>query len=323
MTLCFRRVSTTLAIALAALLGPTLPVSAQTSAPVPAAATRVLFIGNSFTFGATSAVRYYRAGSVRDLNGEGIGGTPALFKSFADQSGLPYTVALETRGGTGIDWHLAHKRELIAQEAWDVVVAHGYSTLDAKKPGDATRLIASARSLADLLRSRHPTTQLWLEATFPRADQTYLPSGAWYGKTVADMARDVQAGYERAAQGQPAMGPIIPVGQAWVRAMQTGVADDNPYDGVAPDKLNLWGWDHYHGSTAGYYLKALVVFGALTGRDPVNLGEFECSGFELGLSGTQIKALQRVASDTLQASGSPLLSRPVPPRPDPQRCAPL
>ena len=39
----------------------------------------ILFVGNSFTFGAGSAVKFYRAETVTDLNSEGIGGVPALF----------------------------------------------------------------------------------------------------------------------------------------------------------------------------------------------------------------------------------------------------
>lgn len=43
-----------------------------------AAGERVLFIGNSFTFGSGSAVRFYRNDTVTDLNDEGVGGVPAL-----------------------------------------------------------------------------------------------------------------------------------------------------------------------------------------------------------------------------------------------------
>ena len=59
---------------------------------VAMASTSVLFIGNSFTYGWGSPVRHYRASTVTDLNNEGIGGMPALFKSFADQAGLDYDV---------------------------------------------------------------------------------------------------------------------------------------------------------------------------------------------------------------------------------------
>jgi hypothetical protein len=62
--------------------------------------------GNSFIHSHGSALRYYRSETVRDLNREGQGGVPALIKSFTQQVGLDYDVAIETRGGTGIDWHL-------------------------------------------------------------------------------------------------------------------------------------------------------------------------------------------------------------------------
>src|SRR5258705_3516985 len=102
---------------------------AVTGATVTAAGTSILFIGNSFTFGSGTAVRFYRNNTVTDLNKEGVGGVPALFKSFTDQAGLEYEVALETRGGVGIDFHLEDKLAEIRARAYDKVVAHRYSTL--------------------------------------------------------------------------------------------------------------------------------------------------------------------------------------------------
>jgi hypothetical protein len=95
----------------------------------------VLFIGNSFTFAAGSAVRFYRSDTVMDLNDEGVGGVPALFKSFTQQASPNYDVFLETRGGSGLDFHLQNKLPVIGEQGWDIVVMHGYSTLDAEKPG--------------------------------------------------------------------------------------------------------------------------------------------------------------------------------------------
>ncbi|PUE31902.1 SGNH/GDSL hydrolase family protein [Limnohabitans sp. Jir72] len=292
-------------------------------APVAQAATSVLFIGNSFTYGHGSAVRFYRADTVRDLNREGQGGVPALFKSFTQQVGLDYDVAIETRGGTGIDWHVLNRLSVITQQPWDMVVAHGFSTLDAKKPGNPDQLVKTALELAQALQAKNPKADLRLEATFPRADETYGPKGAWYGKTIGDMAKDVRAGYDLAAKSSPVIKGVIPVGEAWVRAMDAGVADNNSLDGIDPGKLNLWTYDHYHASVAGYYLKGLVVFGALTLQDPRALGGNECSGFELGLSVPQIKALQQVAYEQLK------LSYPVKTAPlenlaveTPQRCLP-
>ena len=114
---------------------------------------------------------------------------------------------------------------------------------------------------------------------------------------------------------------MIPVGEAWNRAFQTGVADTNPYDGIEANKVNLWTFDSYHASAYGYYLEALVVFGTVTGRDPRSLGDNECSGFELGLSRMQVRALQQVAFDQL-AAGNLVTPNPlVLPKPAaPDRC---
>jgi hypothetical protein len=280
--------------------------------------TTILFIGNSFTFAANSPVRFYRAETVTDLNDEGIGGVPALFKSFTQQAGLGYDVFLETRGGSGLDFHLENKRQLIGRRGWDTVVMHGYSTLDADKPRDPAKLIATSKEMADVLRARNQKVAVYLMATWSRADQTYPAKGAWAGQPIEAMARDIRVAYDKAAAAAAAKG-VIPVGEAWTRAMQTGVADLNPYDGIDADKLDLWSYDHYHASTSGYYLEALVVFGSVTGRDPRSLGEIECSGFELGLSRAQVKALQQVAFDQL-ANTSAIAAIPVPSGTSPKRC---
>jgi hypothetical protein len=268
-----------------------------------AAGTSVLFIGNSFIFGSGSAVRFYRANTVTDLNNEGIGGVPALFKSFTQQAGLDYDVSLETRGGIGLDFHLANKLGVIGQRGYDTVVMHGYSTLDADKPRDPAKLVATSKEMADFLRGKNPKVQLYLMATWSRADQTYPAKGAWAGQPIDAMAKDIRVAYDKAAAAA-AVKAVIPVGEAFNRAIQTGVADPNPYDGIEAGKLDLWTYDNYHASTHGYYLEALVIFGSVTGRDPRSLGQNECSAFELGLSRAEAKALQQVAFDQLASSGT-------------------
>src|SRR5262249_19593173 len=115
----------------------------------------------------------------------------------------------------------------------------------------------------------------------------------------AAMAADVQDGYEKASKTSSAIKSVIPVGHAWIRAIETGIADPNPYDGVTPGQIDLWARDHYHASTEGYYLEALMVFGDLTGRGPRSVGEAECSASELGVRVAEVKALQQVAFDEL------------------------
>jgi hypothetical protein len=280
----------------------------------------VLFIGNSFLFGSGSAVRFYRADTVTDLNKEGIGGVPALFKSFTQQAGLDYDVSLETRGGAGLDFHLANKLGVIGARGWDKVVMHGYSTLDAEKPRDPAKLIATSKQMADVLRTHNPKVDLYLMATWSRADETYPPKGAWAGKPIDVMARDVRAAYDKAA-GAAAVKTVIPVGEAFTRAIQTGVADGNPYDGIDAGKLDLWTYDNYHASTYGYYLEALVIFGSVTRRDPRSLGQNECSAYELGLSRAEAKALQQVAFDQLAVTGAVTAAPLMPAKgANPERC---
>jgi hypothetical protein len=288
-----------------------------------ALAGSILFIGNSFTFAFGSPVRYYRPDTVTDLNSGGQGGVPALFKSFTAQASLPYDVYLETEPGVGIDWHLDHKLDVIGKRPWDAVVMHGFSTLDPKKPGDAAVLITSVRQMAEFLRSKNPAVEIRVMATWPRADQTYTATGAWYGKPIEAMDRDVRDGYDRAASGSPGIKGVVPVGDAWVRAMHTGVADANPYDGIDAGKMNLWTYDGYHASTYGYYLEALVLFGSITGQDPRSLGNTECSGFELGLSPAQVGALQQTAYDQLAAEGAinPSAQKPWNKAPTGTKCA--
>jgi len=236
---------------------------------------------------------------------------PALFKSFTVEAGLAYQVYLETEPGVGVDWHLQHKLAVIGEKPWDYVVMHGYSTLDAKKPGDPGLLVASVHEMADFLRAKNPNVEIRIMATWPRADQTYGANGAWHGKPIEAMAQDVRSGYNQAAAASPAVKAVIPVGDAWIRAMHSGVADVNPYDGIDTGKVDLWTYDNYHASTYGYYLEALVIFGAVTGLDPKSLGLGECSGFELGLSTAQVSALEQVASEQLAAEGMLKAPRPA------------
>jgi len=283
-------------------------VPAAASAQQPARPRTVLFVGNSFTQGAHSAVRNWRAGTVVDLNGAGYGGVPALFKRFTDEAGQDWQVSLETQGGKTLGFHYDERRPLL-DRPWDAVVLQELSTLSRARPGDATDYLRDVGRLSALFRARNPGVALWLMATWTRADAVWPASGHWHGRPVTAMATDLRAAADRAMARTPGLAGVIPVGEAWNRAFAAGVADPNPYDGVAADQLDLWTYDHYHASVAGYYLEALVVFGRLTGLDPTTLGARETAADELGLSEAQAAALQRVASDQLIAETPPGIGR--------------
>ncbi|MBC9176047.1 VPLPA-CTERM sorting domain-containing protein [Roseomonas ludipueritiae] len=264
----------------------------------PASADTILFVGNSFTYGDPAGgpptVRNYQTNTVTDLNGTNIGGVPALFKALTVQAGLDYTVSLETVGGTGLDYHYNNKLPLL-DKPWDHVVLQSYSTLDSASPGNPAKLIQYASLFADVLTAQNPDVNINLMATWSRADQTYQPGGAWYGQPISAMQADVQAGYEAAKASNPKIDAVLPVGAAWNAAMEAGIADPNPYDGIAPGLINLWAPDSYHASAYGYYLEALVVFGSITSIDPLSLGENEKVAMDLGFTSEQALALQQIA----------------------------
>jgi len=286
-----------LGLALALALAVT-PAGAQEKAKT------ILFVGNSFTFGANSAAHYYKPDTVTDLNGPGangktVGGVPAMFKALTKEAGLDYTVYLETVGGKGMDFHYAEKRALL-DKPWDVVVMHGYSTLDIDHPGNPALLVSSAKQITDMFRAKNPQADIWLDATWSRADQTYPDGKPWHGKPIQQMGQDIAVAYEAAAKN--AKVGVIPLGLAWNRAFDTGVAGTDPYAGIPAGKINLWSWDSYHASAYGYYLEALMVFGKVTGKDPLSLGDTETVADDMGFSKPQTHALQQIAHDELAAA---------------------
>ena len=264
----------------------------------PVFAKSILFVGNSFTYGELSIVKTYKAGTVADLNKSGLGGVPALFKAFATQAGLDYDVSLETVPGVGLDYHYTEKRPLLDRK-WDEVVLQSYSTLDQDRAGDPGLLVKYAGIFSDMLHRRNPDVKIYLTATWSRADMTYPRRTPWYGKPIAQMATDVDAGYRLAAQKTPGVAAIVPVGLAWNRAMASGLADTNPYDGISAGKIDLWATDNYHASTDGYYLEALLVFARVTGRDPLSVGIHETSIGDLSLDPAVIGKLEQIAHDEL------------------------
>ncbi len=292
------------------LLTCAVPSAAQEAAPrTPQARTRtILFVGNSFTQGAHSAVKRYGANTVTDLNGDGYGGVPALFKAFTEQAGLDYSVSLETQGGKTLGFHYAERRALI-DRGWDVVVLQELSTLDRDRPGDATAYRRDVPMLTQMFLRANPAVDIRLMATWTRADLTYKKSSPWLDKPVTAMASDLQAAAAAVRTATPAISAVIPVGEAWNRAIAGGVADPDPYDGIAFGQVDLWTYDHYHASIYGYYLEALVVFGQITGVDPRTLGSKERAADDLGLAPEAVVALQAVAHAELLATRSPQRDR--------------
>ena len=130
---------------------------------------------------------------------------------------------------------------------------------------------------------------------------------------LAAMTADLRAAFASKAATNTAFAGVIPVGDAFQRALDDGIAKrdgfynaEGTYAAYEPsDKINLWWDDYLHASRHGSYLSALVVFGTLTGISPASFGASEKAAADLGISPGDAVRLQRVAADQLAASGTP------------------
>lgn len=146
-------------------------------------------------------------------------------------------------------------------------------------------------------------------AAFPNG----FPDTLYYeAEGLAGMSADLRAAFARKVAENSAFAGVIPVGEAFQRAVDQGVAQGDGFygpDGIyasaqSQDKLNLWWIDYLHASKHGSYLSALVIFGRLTGIDPWSLGASEQAAADLGISPGDAVKLQRIASEQLYVAGA-------------------
>src|SRR5438876_735754 len=117
------------------------------------ARTNILFVGNSYTYGACGADGYNSA-AITDANGTGMGGVPGVFKKMTTQAGLTnYNVTIEAVAGQSLSWHYANKSAIIGQTNWDLVVLQDQSTnpLPTSHGGDPTDFNAGVSNLVHLI----------------------------------------------------------------------------------------------------------------------------------------------------------------------------
>ena len=130
---------------------------------------------------------------------------------------------------------------------------------------------------------------------------------------LAGMTGDLRAAFAGKAQANPGYAGVIPVGEAFQRAVDDWIAksdgfynSEGTYAAYEPsDKINLWWDDYLHASRHGSYLSALVIFGTVTGISPASFGASEQAAADLGINPGDAVRLQRVAADQLAASGVP------------------
>jgi len=123
---------------------------------------------------------------------------------------------------------------------------------------------------------------------------------------LSDMTKDMHDAFYNLAAGNPGFTGVIPVGDAFQRAVDQGLVltggfykTDGTYVEPTDGTINLWWLDRTHASVYGSYLSALTTFGRITGLDPRSLGRAETAGIELGLGSTAVQLLEEVAAQQL------------------------
>jgi len=142
--------------------------------------------------------------------------------------------------------------------------------------------------------------------------RTATPAATYFGdleSMTLEMKASYQAAFDQArADGSAGFAGIAPVGEAFMRAVTSGLATRDMWavDAATDGLIDLWFDDGTHASKYGSYLAALTLFGTLTGIDPWSFGANEQAASDLGISPRHALTLQQVASEQLHAAGMQL-----------------
>lgn len=265
----------------------------RVSRPHRLAPQRVLAFLLSFTHGNVQPALSYNKGAITDANNKGYGGVPGIFKKLV---GAKYNVTIEAISGQTLQYHLANRAGVIGNSKWDVVVLQEYSTkpLPKARGGDPAVFQKGAKGIVDLVRNKAgKDTKIWLYQTWARPDQVWPKGAAYHGLKfpLVAMVQDLRAAYAKVAKELGVTG-VVPVGDAFLRAIDGGLADRNPYTGIGKGLINLWAKDNYHASKYGSYLSAVSFYARITGADPRKLPTGEGSAAKaLGISANHAKRL--------------------------------
>jgi hypothetical protein len=198
----------------------------------PATATRVLFIGNSYTY-------------ANDL--------PQMFATLSRAGKHPVVVDMAAQGGWTLAQHLraAQTRDKLTARQWDFVVLQEQSVVPALAAERARSMYPAARQYTAEIRELNEEPVLLL--TWGRRDGLRE-----YGfPDFRAMQEQLTSGYLAIADELGAR--VAPAGVAW----QLGVSRDS--------SLALWQPDGSHPSQAGSYLTACVLYATLFRVSPVGL----------------------------------------------------
>ena len=170
----------------------------------------------------------------------------------------------------------------------------------------------------------NPAAQVYLYETWARPDlvtgavtsntdpitgavtRTTTPGPGVYA-ALQEMTDDLHAAYFGLGADAARYAGVAPVGDAFQRAVNQGLATANPYaaNALTDGKIDLWWDDALHASRYGSYLSALTLLGTVTGSNPLLLGASEQAARDLGISQADALTLQGVAASQLGFAAVP------------------
>ena len=194
-------------------------------------ATRILFIGNSYTY-------------VNDL--------PKVFANLSKSGGRRVEVGREAEGGWTLSDHAGSAKTLEAIESseWDYVVLQEQSQIPASRVFRESGMYPATRALVAKIREVGAMPVLYLTPA-------HLDGWPDEGMDYATMQANINSSYWSLARELNVL--VAPVGIAWQNAH-----GQNP-------ELALWQADYSHPDKQGTYLSACVFYATIFHESPVGL----------------------------------------------------
>jgi len=208
------------------------PQPNQSPAPTAQGPSRILFIGNSYTF-------------YNDM--------PEMFADMARSVGYNLQVDTLAKGGAKLSDHaksMVTQRKL-EREQWDYVVLQEQSQIPAIEDQRNNEMLPATYTLMEMIHVVGATPVLFM--TWGYRDG--LPDVGYQDYESIQTA--IKAGY-LAVSAELDLA-IAPVGVAWMRALE------------ADSELDLWANDGAHPNLAGSYLAACVFYALLYNESPAGL----------------------------------------------------
>jgi hypothetical protein len=194
--------------------------------------TRVLFIGNSYTF-------------VNDL--------PNMFAKLAKSGGHKVEVGMSAQGGWLLADHIQSREtlNLLNSKKWNIVVLQEQSQIPAVQQARSREMVPAARELVRKIRETGAIPIFFITW----AHRQGMPENGM--NDYESMQAQINYGYTSIAQELKAA--VAPVGPAWLTAIK-----EYP-------ELELWQADGSHPTEQGTYLGACVFYAVIFHESPEGL----------------------------------------------------